>query len=254
MFGFRDDFVFSDDDYQYDWLVEDLDRNRRRFIDPNADREKAQTRTLMGVARAVENGGRDAMIHAVERYGEEGDDPDFLLEIPDDAGDLEERKLKDEVKQLLEDNPPPKSAKKQKRGGVKSIKGWARVPTGAETCGWCLMLCSRGPVYKEARTAGLDLADRHALADYDAGQEVTSDDMEEWHEGCDCKVVPVFDTRSWPGKEQADDALELWKEATRLADEELERNPNKKSFVGGRWVKTTRNREAINQMRRLVGG
>lgn len=248
MFGFRDDFVFSDDDYQYDWLVEDLDRNRRRFIDPNADREKAQTRTLMGVARAVENGGRDAMIHAVERFEEESDDD---LEIPDDDG-LTDRQLKDEVQKLLdEDDPAPK---KQKRGGVKSIKGWARVPTGAETCGWCLMLCSRGPVYKEARTAGLDLADRHALADYDAGQDVTSDDMEEWHEGCDCKVVPVFDTRSWPGKEQADDALELWKEATRLADEELERNPNKKSFVGGRWVKTTRNREAINQMRRLVGG
>lgn len=33
---------------------------------------------------------------------------------------------------------------------------WARVPTGAETCAFCLMLASRGAVYQTAHTAGQD--------------------------------------------------------------------------------------------------
>ena len=49
---------------------------------------------------------------------------------------------------------------------------FARVPTGVETCTFCLMLASRGAVYHTRKTAG------------------------EWgrfHRGCDCKVVPSFE-------------------------------------------------------------
>ena len=49
---------------------------------------------------------------------------------------------------------------------------FARVPTGFETCTFCLMLASRGAVYHTRKTAG------------------------EWgrfHRGCDCKVVPSFE-------------------------------------------------------------
>lgn len=228
MFGYRDDYVFSDDHYEFDWLVDDLDPVRKRFIDPDEDKSKSISNVLLQVARAVENGGRDAMKYAIDKFEVEEDDPDF----PDD----------------LERPKRPK----QTRQSTRAIKGWARVPTGAETCGWCLMLCSRGPVYHSAYSAGAQLEDYLALQDYDAGQGLSRDDMDEWHPGCDCKVVPVFDTRSWPGKETADEALELWKEATRLAEIELEKNPDKKSFVKGKWIPTTLNREAINQMRRLV--
>lgn len=44
---------------------------------------------------------------------------------------------------------------------------WARVPTGSETCAWCLMLASRGFDYLSSDTAR-------------AGN----------HNGCDCMVVP----------------------------------------------------------------
>ena len=37
---------------------------------------------------------------------------------------------------------------------VKSGAGWARVPTGSDTCAWCLMLASRGATYRTAETAG----------------------------------------------------------------------------------------------------
>ena len=49
---------------------------------------------------------------------------------------------------------------------------FARVPTGTETCTFCLMLASRGAVYHTRKTAG---------------------EWRRFHRGCDCKVVPSFE-------------------------------------------------------------
>ena len=49
---------------------------------------------------------------------------------------------------------------------------FARVPTGTETCTFCLMLASRGAVYHSRKTAG---------------------EWRRFHRGCDCKVVPSFE-------------------------------------------------------------
>lgn len=49
---------------------------------------------------------------------------------------------------------------------------YARVPTGPETCEWCIMLASRGYVYVSAQSAGA---------------------LTHWHENCDCVIVPQFD-------------------------------------------------------------
>ena len=46
---------------------------------------------------------------------------------------------------------------------------WARVPTGADTCEFCIMLASRGFTYQSAETAS------HA------------------HANCDCRIVPSWD-------------------------------------------------------------
>lgn len=45
---------------------------------------------------------------------------------------------------------------------------FARVPSGAETCQWCLMLASRGAIYSTAKVA------------------------EHTHANCDCRIVPDF--------------------------------------------------------------
>ena len=47
-------------------------------------------------------------------------------------------------------------------------RGYARVPTGAETCAFCLMLASRGYTYETAASAG---------------------EMRKFHGDCDCAVV-----------------------------------------------------------------
>lgn len=54
---------------------------------------------------------------------------------------------------------------------------WARVPTGATTCAFCVMTASRGAVYASSGSAGGD---------------------RKWHGGCDCQVVMVRDEADFP--------------------------------------------------------
>lgn len=60
-----------------------------------------------------------------------------------------------------------------KNVGRDADKGakFARVPTGYETCTFCMMLASRGSVYHTRKSAG---------------------EFRHFHRGCDCKVVPAF--------------------------------------------------------------
>jgi hypothetical protein len=73
-------------------------------------------------------------------------------------------------------------------------KGWARVQGGDESCAFCWMLISRGPVYSDSKSAGLN----------------ANGTMNQWHPNCDCRVVPVFDKKSWPGREEFLAAEKLW--------------------------------------------
>lgn len=133
-----------------------------------------------------------------------------------------------------------RSAQTESAPGV--IRGWARVATGRETCAWCLMLISRGPVYHAADTAGLDLDDKYAARLIAAGRDV-SEWMDQWHEGCDCKVVPVFHQQDWPGKAAADAALDLWTAATKDARGLIESGQARTGNL---------NTEAINALRRKL--
>ena len=127
VFGYRDDFVFSDDQYEFDWFVNDMEDARRKFLDPDEQQSKTTAKVLIHAARAVENGGRDAMIHAVNKFEAEYEDDDSgLLDdyLDDDRND--EKELRKLVEQTVK-----KSKKKAKKtlAGTSAIKGWARVPT-----------------------------------------------------------------------------------------------------------------------------
>lgn len=58
--------------------------------------------------------------------------------------------------------------------------GWARVPTGSKTCAFCLMVASRGGVYKSQATAG----DRRYGKEY--------------HGDCNCAVTLVRGPEDYP--------------------------------------------------------
>ena len=60
------------------------------------------------------------------------------------------------------------NARRDRRKGVR----YARIPSGLETCTWCMMLASRGAVYYTRATAG---------------------EWNHWHRHCACKVVPGFE-------------------------------------------------------------
>ncbi|WKW87229.1 capsid maturation protease [Mycobacterium phage Chargerpower] len=133
------------------------------------------------------------------------------------------------------------AGRRQIIGAVKNeperqvLQGWARVATGRETCAWCLMLISRGAelnhkgnfAYREASSAGISLDDETVIdlwneagMDYEKFRESLEDNIEEWHTGCDCLAIPVFDVQDWPGRDAALEANRMWidagKEASRL--------------------------------------
>lgn len=70
---------------------------------------------------------------------------------------------------------------------------FARVPSGAETCKFCLMLASRGFVYHSKKSAGA---------------------LDHYHDGCDCRIVCSWDDDGAEGYDP--DALaEKWRELKR---------------------------------------
>ena len=152
-------------------------------------------------------------------------------------------------KKVLDDYEPP------------DIVGWARVATGDETCAWCMMLVSRGPVYYSADSAGSALLTQEWLNEVEESKGVDpSLPMNEWHTGCDCTVMPVYDKNDWPGKDAADEALEKWNQAA----ENFEYDPDKKYRVlneDGKTYRTTtlnrsqaRQREVLNNLRFMLAG
>lgn len=72
---------------------------------------------------------------------------------------------------------------------------WARVPTGAETCMWCIMLASRGFAYLSEEAAS------HS------------------HAHCDCRIVPSWDKKN-PAVQGYDPALyyDMWKHPEKYKD------------------------------------
>lgn len=76
---------------------------------------------------------------------------------------------------------------------------WARVPTGAETCEWCIMLASRGFAYLSEEAAS------HT------------------HANCDCRVIPSWDKDN-PAVQGYDPDLyyDMWKHPEKYKEAQLE--------------------------------
>ena len=72
---------------------------------------------------------------------------------------------------------------------------WARVPTGVETCQFCIMLASRGFVYHSEETAS------HA------------------HAHCDCRVIPSWDKSPTAQGYDPDLYYDMWKHPEKYAQQ-----------------------------------
>ena len=135
---------------------------------------------------------------------------------------------------------------------TRPVLGWARVATGRETCAWCLVLISRGPVYQSSKSAGSkfdsDTTMQALVTDADVREW-----MEEWHTGCDCKVIPVFDEANWVGKDAQERALQLYLDAHDDASAWMEKYPDRVHLTGkNKGQGFTWNEEIILALRRRI--
>ena len=104
------------------------------------------------------------------------------------------------------------------------VLGWARVLTGAESCAFCAMLASRGPVYSEDTvvTTGKPREVRPRQVHYrnpgaTGGHTYVSESRregEKYHDHCDCIAVLVVKGASWNGEQQYHALKDLWDDAT----------------------------------------
>jgi hypothetical protein len=82
-------------------------------------------------------------------------------------------------------------------------RGWARVPSGAKTCAFCMMLCTRGAVYVNRGTAGADTNSRFA-----------GDGQFKFHDNDDCQIVPVFRGQRYEPPAVVHEWEQLYREST----------------------------------------
>lgn len=240
---------------EFPQFVQNMEPARVAVSQVGANRS-ALTKLSMAAVREVEMAGRRQMLGAV--YS----DPLLTGEFEDSSRDVEaeqfDRELKESLARLrpVDVAEPDLKVVEELNYDSDNVIGWARVATGSETCAWCLMLISRGaefpgkdtPFYLEAATAGLNLDDATAVDIYNevggdlaAFREATREDFEQWHAGCDCLVVPVFDTKDWPGKKSAQRAQELWIEAAKEANQLI---------AEGKARTNNRHKETLNALRR----
>lgn len=74
---------------------------------------------------------------------------------------------------------------------------WARVvqPSEHGPCGFCVVMASRGPCYRNSYSAGLR--------------------VDRFHTNCKCKIIPVYTSRRWFGKSASQDYARLYKRASK---------------------------------------
>ncbi|AJD82433.1 capsid maturation protease [Mycobacterium phage Sheen] len=240
-------------EYDFEEFVHDMEPVREIVSRENVG-DKEIGALALRVVRSVENGGRKQIIRAVEDDPLETvePEPDPVLEAVQQtvSRSRERRQFRDLLREFQPDAPSQPTVQRddtrdeirEARERNQPVKGWARVATGEETCAWCLMLISRGPVYKSSESAGLDLDDDTAARMLAAGEDVRPF-MEQWHDGCDCKVVPVFDIGSWSGFDAWKQAESLWEDASLEARDRIN---------SGKARTDNLNRETINALRRRL--
>lgn len=270
--------------YEFSWFVKAMEPVRKQMSVESATQGAVASMALRSV-REVEMAGRRQIIHAVENDTQL---TEFITATPKER---EKLRFPDDVRNELlgilnggnETRPSwggsqvASAPKKSTYEPDSTVQGWARVATGAETCAFCLMLISRGPLYMGADTAGLtrDMTEKDYVRMYNQydletyGEKLHEKDedgnslFDEWHTGCDCIVVPVFNKKNWFGQAAAKRALTLWKNASKEAAKTLEANPGKKYYsrLGPKrgslrgepgWYRTNLNREAINTLRKQI--
>lgn len=116
-------------------------------------------------------------------------------------------------------------------GGKVRPVGWARVLQGKYSCGFCIMLASRAPVYSSADAAKYVAAPvgeksrEGGFLSRKARTELRKKNPRAFHEHCDCIVVPVFDPENWSGRVEQQRLAKFYRETVEKEDRKYEADP-----------------------------
>lgn len=116
-------------------------------------------------------------------------------------------------------------------GGKVRPVGWARVLQGKYSCGFCIMLASRGPVYSSADAAKYVAAPvgeksrEGGFLSRKARTELRKKNPRAFHEHCDCIVVPVFDPENWSGRAEQQRLARFYRDTVEKEDRKYEADP-----------------------------
>lgn len=115
-------------------------------------------------------------------------------------------------------------------GKVRPV-AWARVLQGKDSCGFCIMLASRGPVYSSADAAKYVAAPvgeksrEGGFLSRKARTELRKKNPRAFHEHCDCIVVPVFDPENWSGRVEQQRLAKFYRDTVEKEDRKYEADP-----------------------------
>lgn len=140
--------------------------------------EETQKKVMRPITVSAENCADDAVVSRISR----------------EMGNRLGRHVVDAGRRLVSRSAHNGSAR-MRGSGMPVHVGYARVLSGQESCSFCAMLASRGPVYSEDTV-------------------IRRRDGERYHDDCDCIPVLVVDGRPWEGEQEATDLYALWKEYT----------------------------------------
>jgi hypothetical protein len=173
----------------------------KHLDNPQQTRQQAVDAAAATFVRHTRAAGRQMIVDAVEP--EDEDDPDDSLE--DEIRDAEpeqepdaEPADDDEPADLPEPDEVPDVEEKPRETATdpRRAVAYARGLTGADNCAFCVMLASRGAIYKSAVSARF------------------SESGGKYHDHCDCVPIIVYTSRDWPGKGEAERLYDLWLDAT----------------------------------------
>lgn len=170
-------------------LVSDRSSNATVTVDDPG--EVAERRPRVSVTVVDPESRRSSRV-SVEVTEDNRRDPEVVKVIADKVQAVAERHARMPSREALTD------AVESDDDDVGPEVGWARVLTGAESCGFCAMLASRGPVFKSKKSAS------------DAGGV----DGKAYHDNCDCEVILVREDQDWVGREEYEALEQLWASST----------------------------------------
>lgn len=170
-------------------LVSDRSSNATVTVDDPGEATERRPRVSVTV---VDPESRRSSRVSVEVTEDNRRDPEVVKVIADKVQAVAERHARMPSREALTD------AVESDDDDVGPEVGWARVLTGAESCGFCAMLASRGPVFKSKKSAS------------DAGGV----DGKAYHDNCDCEVVLVREDQDWVGREEYEALEQLWASST----------------------------------------